>query len=237
MDYNKLGLDASLVDAVNQVVSEGLKGNQHKLDKNKNGKLDSQDFKMLRKEEEEVNEESDEKLDEARVVTNKYSWGTMKTVEHGHDFSIPLHPEHHQAIAKLKDEQEHKFKDETGRHWVARRKGDKVHFNTTGNRSLKTHVPFDTMKEEVEQIDELSKATLGRYIKKASSDAAVRQGMSTANSPYVVGGKYGNFAVSNAHMVKSHQRLKGIEKATNKLTKEQIEEIEALAAKHGLTEE
>lgn len=30
--------------------SKELKGNQHKLDKNKNGKLDSQDFKMLRKE-------------------------------------------------------------------------------------------------------------------------------------------------------------------------------------------
>ena len=32
-------------------VSEELKGNQHKIDKNKNGKIDSQDFKMLRKEE------------------------------------------------------------------------------------------------------------------------------------------------------------------------------------------
>lgn len=31
-------------------VKEELKGNQHKLDKNKNGKLDKQDFKLLRKE-------------------------------------------------------------------------------------------------------------------------------------------------------------------------------------------
>ena len=28
---------------------EELKGNQHKLDKNKNGKLDSHDFKLLKK--------------------------------------------------------------------------------------------------------------------------------------------------------------------------------------------
>ena len=34
-------------------IEEELKGKQHKLDKNKNGKLDSQDFKMLRKEEAE----------------------------------------------------------------------------------------------------------------------------------------------------------------------------------------
>ena len=33
-----------------------LKGNQQKLDKNKNGKLDSQDFEMLRKESEELEE-------------------------------------------------------------------------------------------------------------------------------------------------------------------------------------
>ena len=27
---------------------------------------------------------------EGKVETKKYSWGTMKTVHHGHDFSIPL---------------------------------------------------------------------------------------------------------------------------------------------------
>lgn len=36
--------------------NEELKGNQHKLDKNKNGKLDSHDFKLLRKEESELEE-------------------------------------------------------------------------------------------------------------------------------------------------------------------------------------
>lgn len=38
-------------------VQEELKGNQHKLDKNKNGKLDAHDFKLLRKEEAEQLEE------------------------------------------------------------------------------------------------------------------------------------------------------------------------------------
>jgi hypothetical protein len=83
----------------------------------------------------------------AIVKTGKYSWGTMKTVHHGSDFSIPLHPEHQEAISKLKDEQEHKFKDETGHHWVARRKGDDIHFDTTGNGSMKTHVPMKHITE------------------------------------------------------------------------------------------
>lgn len=39
-------------------VDEELKGNQHKIDKNKNGKIDAHDFKLLRKEEVEELDES-----------------------------------------------------------------------------------------------------------------------------------------------------------------------------------
>jgi hypothetical protein len=46
VDPKKFGLSSSLLETV----KEALKGNQHKLDKNHNGKLDAQDFKMLRKE-------------------------------------------------------------------------------------------------------------------------------------------------------------------------------------------
>ena len=86
-------------------------------------------------------------LKEATVKTQKYSWGTMKTVHHGADFSIPLHPEHHQAIAKLKDEQEHHFKTEDGKQWTARRKGDEVHFQGANNGSS-TKVKHTDLKEE-----------------------------------------------------------------------------------------
>jgi len=86
---------------------------------------------------------------DGRVVTNKYSWGTMKTVHHGSDFSIPLHPEHHTEIAKLKDGQEHHFKDETGHHWGAYRRGDDVHFQSgDAHGSMKTKVPHHTMMSE-----------------------------------------------------------------------------------------
>ena len=82
----------------------------------------------------------------ATVKTQKYSWGTMKTVHHGKDFSIPLHPEHHEPISKLKDNQEHKFKDETGRHWTAKRMGDDVHFHSA-NDGPKTKVAHKHIAE------------------------------------------------------------------------------------------
>ena len=104
-------------------------------------------------------------LDEATVKTQKYSWGTMKTVHHGSDFSIPLHPEHHQEIAKLKDQQEHKFKDETGHHWTAKRSGDDVHFKGA-NGGNSTTVKHSTMSEEAE-LDEARGKVVASYIQKA----------------------------------------------------------------------
>jgi hypothetical protein len=126
---------------------EALKGKQHKIDKNKNGQIDSHDFKLLRKEE-------TEELGEATVKTQKYEWGTMKTIHQGSDFSIPLHPEHHKEIAKLKDQQEHKFKTEDGKHWSAKRSGDDVHFQGA-NGGNSTTVKHSTMSEEVEDLDEI----------------------------------------------------------------------------------
>lgn len=155
-------------------IAEALKGKQHKLDKNKNGKLDAHDFKLLRKEETE--------LVEATVKTQKYSWGTMKTVHHGSDFSIPLHPEHHQEIAKLKDEQEHKFKDETGRHWTARRKGEDVHFHS-GNDGPKTVVKHSALKEQT--IDEKKVPEATGDLKDACWKGYTAVGMKTKNGKQV----------------------------------------------------
>jgi len=106
-------------------------------------------FYAAKKKNESVTEESKAK---PRVVTNKYSWGTMKTVHHGSDFSIPLHPEHHEAIAKLKDGQEHHFKDETGHHWGAYRRGEHVHFQSADHHgAMKTTVPHHTMVSEAKE--------------------------------------------------------------------------------------
>jgi hypothetical protein len=46
----KAGYQAFKQPAREQIeVNEELSGNQHKIDKNKNGKIDAQDFKLLKK--------------------------------------------------------------------------------------------------------------------------------------------------------------------------------------------
>jgi hypothetical protein len=86
------------------------------------------------------------------VKTDKYSWGTMKTIHHGSSFSIPLHPEHHEHIAKMKDQQVHNIKTEDGKQYHVKREGDTVHF-AGANGGNKTSVPHKSLAEET-QVDE-----------------------------------------------------------------------------------
>jgi hypothetical protein len=71
-------------------------------------------------------------------------------------------------------------------------------------------------KEETEELDEISKKTLGSYVTKASYDAAKHAARYGSSS------KPGSF-------VKAHQRLAGIKKASDKLAKEEVEQIDELS--------
>jgi hypothetical protein len=53
---DKMGLSKGLLDAVKGVLSEELSDKQKKMDKNKNGKIDGQDFAALRKEDQDLEE-------------------------------------------------------------------------------------------------------------------------------------------------------------------------------------
>jgi hypothetical protein len=83
-------------------------------------------------------------------------------------------------------------------------------------------------KEEVEQVDEISKATMGRYINKAKD--------SIDNTSYRSGIKDGT-AISSSTPYKSNnplekklsKRHKGIETAVKKLTKEESENLDELS--------
>ena len=59
---------------------EALKGKQHKIDKNKNNKIDAHDFELLRKEESELNEVSDQAKSLAKEIVSKHK--NMKTDVH-----------------------------------------------------------------------------------------------------------------------------------------------------------
>ncbi len=62
-------------------VYEALKGDQHKIDANKNGKVDAHDFKLLRKK--KVAEEAED-VEEARIYTDDYEVTSEKSQFGGH---------------------------------------------------------------------------------------------------------------------------------------------------------
>jgi len=80
-------------------VDETLKGNQHKIDKNKNNKIDAQDFKILRKEDiesfdealkgnqHEIDKNHNKKIDaqDFRILRAKMKKEEVETVEEGWD--------------------------------------------------------------------------------------------------------------------------------------------------------
>ena len=84
------------------------------------------------------------------------------------------------------------------------------------------------MKEEVEQIDELSKSTLGSYVKKASTNARINSMISkdfdhkamTARKPSTRDAYYG---LSSKHKQKSWKRSDNVAKAVDRLAKEEVE--------------
>ena len=77
----------------------------------------------------------------------------------------------------------------------------------------------DVQKEEVEELDELSKKTLGSYVKKASRNLAGREYKRGAEKD-----------ASTANLQKSYKRDMGISKAIDKMTKEETDLGEAATA-------
>ncbi len=88
-------------------------------------------------------------------------------------------------------------------------------WNKTGAKKIRVPV-----KEEAEQIDELSKSTLGSYIKKASG------GMKGIAVNAHLAGSATNSDQKKMHWAKALKREKGISKAVDKVTKEEVEQID-----------
>ena len=75
-----------VADAVTKIMDEALKGNQHKIDANKNNKIDAHDFKLLRskKKVEEEAEQIQEYESKGGRYVHKGTYGTEKSVEAGY---------------------------------------------------------------------------------------------------------------------------------------------------------
>ncbi len=91
--------------------------------------------------------------------------------------------------------------------------------------------------EEVEQIDELSKKTLGSYVKKASTDQYLKgqavqyhtNKAQTADGAFAKQSKEKHYDAADKALKKASNRDTGIGRAVDRLTKEEVEQIDELS--------
>lgn len=246
---------------------EELVGKQHKLDKNKNGKLDAHDFKLLRKEEAEheashmtsadhVYANSDSPGHEDRKaykehmkkhfnVTTKF-YDSGDTVEyHGSHKDIAATKKHinyldkHGSVSGFSGHETHDVNESVELRKEAKdgwSKNDSLAKPVTSSQAMADHSKYfnkvtkldpktgepikKDVKEEAEQIDELSKNTLGNYVKGASKDMMDRDArINNAFNKDPAGGEKGLDKAFN----KQSKRTAGFNKAVDKLTKEEVE--------------
>lgn len=160
-----------------QGVAEELKGNQHKLDKNKNGKLDKHDFKLLRKEE-NMEESVFDWKNKARQTSDSGKTKTYHDVKKTSTGTVYTKQFDKDGMSKGTGDDAAKKAEGTPKRGRGRPKKDKFaeavefllalseeHFDDMMEEG------FDAFIESYEQLDELSKATLGSYAKKAAQSA------------------------------------------------------------------
>ena len=141
---------------------EALKGNQHKIDKNKNGEVDAHDFKLLRKEE-------TEQIDEARVNGREYaSQGVMHPDHAKMDIHQPANREVDFYASKTGDKMQGKVLKNDGKevHIKANKElGDgKLHkFKVTANLPKNTNEEVEIEENAFDYKSKKSEVSSGRY--------------------------------------------------------------------------
>lgn len=263
-------------------IEEELKGNQHKLDKNKNGKLDKHDFKLLRKEDAEQVDEGQshqskttmkhvsnptagEKKaakdikpgiagyrDRVAMLKSAQARGALKkeeTVDEASVFDYKNNPRQTSDSSKTKTYHDVK-KTSTGTVYTKQFDKDGMSKGTGDDAAKKAEgAPkrgrgrpkkdkfaeavefllalseehfddmmeegFDTFLEDFEQLDELSKSTLGSYIKMATNK--IPSGL--AVNAHQAGAEPTGSKARKGFLAKAHKRIDGIAKATDRLTK------------------
>ena len=102
----------------------------------------------------------------------------------------------------------------------------------------KKHAPDAPVKnEEVEELDELSKGTLGNYVKKASNNAVISRKIAgdferMADKARKPGLKDAHRELSSQYKQKSWKRKDGIIKAVDRLTKEDIGAMQSVVGEN-----
>lgn len=190
-------------------VYEELKGNQHKIDANKNGKVDAQDFKLLRKKK-KVAEEA-EQIDE-NWIGSIAKWKKAVNSTHG---DVTYHKNRPTGGSMRSDT-------------IAKNSSGNIvgvyqHHNNMGRVFSKTN-------EEVEQIDEVGDTARGRKALASYTKKAAPQILGYAHS----GGSASSKGKEEGPRLtnKAARRMMGVIGAAKRLAKEEIEQVdEVLTAK------
>ena len=174
-------------------MKEELKGKQHKLDVDKDGKIEGEDLAKLRKMKKEDTELDERELTDAEMKERERIVKGMKK--------------------SFKD-----FKSQYGS------RGKEVMYATATKLAKEE---YDIL-EEIEQIEELSKSTLGSYIKKAARSASAKSSLSGQFGQLQAGRATEDDNYSSDYAKSAQKRIKNIGKATDRLTKEELELDEAI---------
>jgi hypothetical protein len=146
--------------------------------------------------------------------------------------SVEIHPE---SVDKPEQGKVYALTGKSGTASIAR--GDSWKKSEVKTKTKQANVAYDTarqkakmkyMKKEEVELDELSKGTLGRYVKRATTDAA-HAGIDLGVSSQKKGGQTRKDV--DTHVGKLVKRQRGIGKAVDKLSKEEVEVDEAHSPK------
>jgi hypothetical protein len=164
--FTQTDVVADLIKGINEAdykaKMEALKGNQHKIDKNKNNKIDAHDFKILRGEkkvnEEELEEDSSVKIPTStgtKVLGHRYGNAAKTHRDSMADpFAVVRGPGQKdiEALEKKKVKKEEIDPNKVTTDTLAGRVKGKTS-NPFAPKKVMMDVP-DNVKEEVEQVDE-----------------------------------------------------------------------------------
>ena len=166
--YAKKHIDPD-VDLSDHKINEALKGAQHKIDANKNGKVDAHDFHLLRKKK-KVAEEAEELDELSKKTLDSYTSKASGSLGFVH------------GVAK-----NHRYAQEKDPSFAGRKPEHKAMDNNTLRKRASGLVNSikRLAKEEADQIDELSEPTVRTYYNKAGE-----QGKKIADKMKMGGGDW-----------------------------------------------
>lgn len=113
------------------------------------------------------------------VHQRRHPWGLMVTIHVGAMYSIPLHPEHQEAIARVADSRTPEtIRDETGRDWLITAADDGVVLSS-GSDSVQVRLSSvldDDRKDGIPQEPEILQVTSRRFRWTAADGFVYRPG-------------------------------------------------------------